>query len=79
MAVAQAKLYVAAAEELLKGDPDGPREAVRAAPREARMAGRHRRAGLPAPVRAERRGPRGPAGGGPPPERGRPQGAEEAP
>ena len=28
MTVAQAELYVAAAEELLKGDPDGPREAV---------------------------------------------------
>jgi len=34
MTVARAKLSVAAAEELLKGDPDGPREAVRAAPRE---------------------------------------------
>ncbi len=51
MTVAQAKLYVAAAEELLKGDPDGPREAVRAAPREARMAGRHRRAGACARAR----------------------------
>jgi putative transposase len=39
MTVARAKLSVAAAEELLKGDPDGLREAVRAVPREVPEAG----------------------------------------
>src|SRR5436305_5018658 len=46
MTIARAKLSVTA-EGPLKGDPDGPREAVRAVPREVQevgMAGRHRRA-----------------------------------
>ena len=71
MTVAQAKLYVAAAEELLKGDPDGPRE--------ARMAGRHGGPGCLRPCALNVGGREDRAGGGPPPERGRPQGAEEAP
>src|SRR5919202_5007136 len=39
MTAAQAKLSVAAAKELLKGDPDGPREAVRAVLQEVPEAG----------------------------------------